>query len=274
MDTKIDLGTVHYEQIGEGRPIFILHGAPGDVTFMRGMMEPVFNQRPDWQRTYLDLPGFGMTEANRKVDSYDRVLDFVVEAIETISGGEPYALAGYSYGGYLAQGMVRTNPDELRGLCLIAPRVVQDSKLKSVPEKRVLYEELGFSDQLEEGQEWMADYLVVQEKYRLERFLKYTLPCIENMDVEFMERLEKSGSGLSFDVTTLDRSFEYPTLIVTGRQDNVIGYRDAWSTLEAYPRATFAVLDRAGHFLGLAEQRDLFSTLVCDWLDRVGEATW
>ena len=99
------------------------------------------------------------------------------------------------------------------------------------------------------------------------------MPCIENMDVAFMERLETSGSGLSFDVTALDRAFAYPTLIVTGRQDNVIGYLDAWSILEAYPRATFAVLDRAGHFLGLLERSDLFSNLVCDWLDRVSQET-
>lgn len=48
------------------------------------------------------------------------------------------------------------------------------------------------------------------------------------------------------------------------------GYRDAWGILEKYPRATFAVLDRAGH--GVAgEQPVLFEALVGDWLDRVSE---
>jgi pimeloyl-ACP methyl ester carboxylesterase len=274
MESDIDLGTVYYEQLGEGRQLFILHGAPGDVIFMKGMMEPVFDQCPDWQRTYLDLPGFVRTKANAEVDSYDRVLDFVVEAIETISTGEPYALIGYSYGGYLAQGVVRFCPDKLRGLCLIAPRVMRNSELKTIPAKQVLCQDLGFSNHLDEGQEWIAEYLDVQEIDPLKRFSNYTNPSLETMDVEFMERLEKSGSGLSIDVADLDRSFEYPTLIVTGRQDNVIGYVDAWSILEAYPRATFAVLDRAGHFLGLSEQRELFVALVADWLERAGESTW
>ena len=36
-----------------------------------------------------------------------------------------------------------------------------------------------------------------------------------------------------------------PTLVIAGRQDVTAGYRDAWHILESYPRATFAVLDRA-----------------------------
>ena len=57
-----------------------------------------------------------------------------------------------------------------------------------------------------------------------------------------------------------------------GRQDSISGYRDAWAILENYPRATFAVLDRAGHGLGV-EQRSLLGVLVDEWLDRVEEAT-
>ncbi len=47
----------------------------------------------------------------------------------------------------------------------------------------------------------------------------------------------------------LDSPFESPTLIITGRQDRVTGYQDAWDLIENIPRATFAVLDRASHFL-------------------------
>ena len=45
----------------------------------------------------------------------------------------------------------------------------------------------------------------------------------------------------------MEKGFEEPTLIVAARQDMVVGYRDAWTILESYPRATFAVVDRADH---------------------------
>lgn len=58
--------------------------------------------------------------------------------------------------------------------------------------------------------------------------------------------------------------------MLVGRQDHGVGCRDAWRILENYPRATFAVLDRAGHALQI-EQPRLFDALVEEWLDRVEE---
>jgi pimeloyl-ACP methyl ester carboxylesterase len=69
--------------------------------------------------------------------------------------------------------------------------------------------------------------------------------------------------GHSYDVDALPKPFEGPTLIVVGRQDNTCRYRDAWDILENYPRATFAVLDRAGH-LAAVEQQPLFKALVSE----------
>jgi pimeloyl-ACP methyl ester carboxylesterase len=62
-----------------------------------------------------------------------------------------------------------------------------------------------------------------------------------------------------------------PTLIITWRQDNICGYRDALEVLDLYPRASLAALDRAGHLLR-GEQEPLFIALVNEWLDRVEES--
>ena len=64
-----------------------------------------------------------------------------------------------------------------------------------------------------------------------------------------------------------------PTLFVLGRQDSVVGYRGAFALMDGYPRATVAVLDRAGHGLPW-EQPELFAALGSDWLDRVEQEGW
>jgi pimeloyl-ACP methyl ester carboxylesterase len=64
------------------------------------------------------------------------------------------------------------------------------------------------------------------------------------------------------------RVYERPALIVAGRQDSVTGYAEQYTLLPHYPRATYAVLDVAGHNLQL-EQPGLFAALVNEWLDRV-----
>jgi pimeloyl-ACP methyl ester carboxylesterase len=85
----------------------------------------------------------------------------------------------------------------------------------------------------------------------------------------FNDRLEESAP-FSFDVDRLPAPFSGPTLILTARQDHLCGYRDAWDLLDNYPRATFAVLDRAGHFVNI-EQEVLCHALMREWLDRVAE---
>jgi len=56
--------------------------------------------------------------------------------------------------------------------------------------------------------------------------------------------------------------------MVMGRQDSVVGYRDHWQLIENFPRASFVILDKAGHNMQI-EQDGLFSALVKEWLDRV-----
>ncbi len=83
-------------------------------------------------------------------------------------------------------------------------------------------------------------------------------------------RLNVETRTFSFDIDRVSVLFEKPTLILMGRQDAHVGYRDGWDILEFYPRATFVVLDRAGHALGV-EQEGLFQAIVNEWLDRVEE---
>jgi pimeloyl-ACP methyl ester carboxylesterase len=49
-----------------------------------------------------------------------------------------------------------------------------------------------------------------------------------------------------------------------------VGYAGQWDLLKHYPRATFAVLDRAGHALP-HEQPGLIKALITEWLDRIRE---
>ena len=63
-------------------------------------------------------------------------------------------------------------------------------------------------------------------------------------------------------------NFSKPSLFITGRQDNTVGYYDLYNLLEDYPRATFVILDTAGHNLQI-EQEEVFNSLFLNWLERV-----
>lgn len=63
------------------------------------------------------------------------------------------------------------------------------------------------------------------------------------------------------------KKYEKPVLLLAGRQDISVGYRDIIEIIEDYPRATLAVLDMAGHNLQI-EQPELFESLVGEWITR------
>jgi pimeloyl-ACP methyl ester carboxylesterase len=264
--------TVHYETIGEGRPILMLHGWPLDHRSMVGAMEPIFTRRPRWRRVYPDLPGMGKTKGEDWIETQDHMLDIVCEFVDRIVGEERFAIAGLSYGGYLARGIVHRRAKSVIGLTLIVPAMNTVGQPRNVPPHVTLVEDgsalEGLSADEAESIQGMA---VVQSLKQTELWKKEIFPGVRAADHAFLARLEKRG-GFSFDVNHLPKPFSGPALFLMGRQDASVGYRDAWKVLEDYPRATFTILDRAGHCLTM-EQEKLFHALVNEWLDRLEEAT-
>lgn len=273
MECNLPEGKVYFKHIGDGRPLIFLHGRVGDHRYMEALFEPLFKNRPGWQRIYLDLPGCGKTQVDESVNSHDRELDVILACIDQILPDRRFSLAGLSYGGYLARGVVFRQAEQLDGLCLIAPRIKRNRHDINVPEIITLVTNDTLRDELAPGEVDVFESLVVQSRQGLERLREHFFPGRAMHDWEHNERVRASGPGLSFDVDDLNNPFTKPTLIVTGRQDSTVGYQDAWDIITKYPRATFAVLDKAGHFLGMAEQIELFGALIQAWLERVESET-
>ena len=145
---------------------------------------------------------------------------------------------------------------------------INDERERSLPQHITLVEDKALIEELEPDEaEMFQSMTVVQSQKTLDEFKDFLGRAIKMADQEYMSRL-RNNFAFSFDVRVLSEPFDRPALILTGRQDSVLGYCDAWDILENYPRATFAVLDRAGHALP-HEQEDLLHVLVDEWLDRV-----
>ena len=109
---------------------------------------------------------------------------------------------------------------------------------------------------------------MVQNQRVWGRFQKDIMPGLKAADYAFLENSLGQHVSYAVDVDCINEPYQQPTLMVMGRQDSVVGYRDQWQLLENYPRASFVILDKAGHNLQI-EQDILFNALVREWLDRV-----
>lgn len=97
-------------------------------------------------------------------------------------------------------------------------------------------------------------------------------PAIEAADNQVLDPIRADPDRYRLSAELIDESAKFfaPALIVCGRQDEVVGYRDSLRLLELYPRSTYAVLDRGVHGLPVDES-GLFEALVRDWVTRVDE---
>jgi pimeloyl-ACP methyl ester carboxylesterase len=232
--------------------------------------EPLFEDRPGWLRLYPDIPGMGKTPGVEGITGNDGMLEVLMDFIDATIPGQRFAVAGTSYGGYLAQGLVYHRPAMIDGVFLMTPSIKQAEEDRNLPAHTTLVRDDALLAGLEPGEaEFFNGFAVVQSQELLHSLRTDVYPAIEIADHEFLERIYESG-GFSFDIEKLPQPFEKPSLILTGRQDSITGYADAWNILENYPRASFVVLDRAGHGMG-HEQKTLFETLAKEWLDRVSE---
>ena len=258
---------VHYAEHGPRdaeRTLVLLHGFTPDHRLMTGAFEPVLARRGGWRRVYLDLPGMGLTKAPGHIVSTDDVYAVVRDTVDALVPGA-YAVAGESYGGYLARGLVAEHRQRVTGMALVCPMLVAEHAERDVPVHQVLHRD-PFCAALPRGTEF-DDMTVVQTEETYRRVQQEIATGVAVADMPALDRIQEAWAG-TFPREPEDTTYDAPVLIFTGRQDSSTGFRDAWPLLGHYPHATFAVSDRAGHN-GHIEQAAVFDTLLEEWLDRV-----
>ena len=259
---------LHYVEHGTGTPVLALHGWTVDHQIMTGCLEPLFGTRPGYRRIYPDLPGMGKSPAPESMASSDDLLQAVLDFLVEIIGDAQFLLVGESFGGYLARAVAAARPGQVAGLALICSvGAAVEFTGRTLPAKPVLRPDPDLIASLEpdEAAEF-GDVAVVQSPETLRRFRAEVAPGLAQFDQSATDRMQQRRS-LSADPEA-GAPFERPSLILAGRQDDNVGYVDQFALLPHYPRATFAVLDVAGHNLQI-EQPVLFEALVYVWLDRV-----
>jgi pimeloyl-ACP methyl ester carboxylesterase len=260
--------TISYASYGEGKPLVVLHALGTDHRAMQAWMEPLFANRPGWQRIYIDLPAHGHSHVKEWVTTSEDILHVILGFLDDFIPEKRFTLAGKSYGGYIAQGIYAKRKELLDGFFLLAPAL--HLQKRTLPDKTILrQDEEMLHDLHPDIRTAFETLMVVQTRENLTRFLEEVQPGRLLADRDFLTS-EWRTKGYFFSLDPIDSTslFTAPTLFLLGRQDAICGYSDHWSMLEHFPHATFSILDSVGHMLEI-EKRQLVQTLCGDWLDRV-----
>ena len=256
-------GIIDYEVIGSGTPVLIIHGWGISKLTMKGAFEPVFTELEGYKRYYIDLPGMGNSghgDVKNSDDMLELIHGFAVDVI-----GEPFIIAGQSYGGLLTRGFVNKYPDLIKKIILLVPCIIPGVRQGRVEPLKVVEknDELLSSLTKEERDNFtMMNVLLTKDVW--ERYNKYLLPALNSADWEFLNNVLEGS--FSFDPDDLKDPCTKPSLIIAAKQDTEVGYKDQFDLMQKYTNATYCAVERAGHNLQI-EQPEIFEGLVKNWLE-------
>jgi len=164
--------TIYYEIHGSGIPVLMIHGWSPDHRLMKGCMEPIFQAMDtSWKRIYFDLPGMGKTKGRPWITGTDQMLALILEFVDGIIPDQHFVVAGESYGGYLARGIIKERTSLIDGLLLICPIAIQETQRTNAPVLQVLErDEALLSSLSEEDKKYFEGVTVLQNKRVWEKF--------------------------------------------------------------------------------------------------------
>lgn len=267
MIAKILDQTIHYTIEGDGLPLIVLHGFYLDSISMNHALENTTIKLKGFKRIYIDLPGMGQSPKHNLENNTDTMLTLVCKLITSLIGDHPFIIMGYSYGGYLAQGIAMKFRNQILGEILICPVVVPEPekrKIASITNREIDAKFL--STITEEKQDKLLSTMVVINARTYKRSESDFSRALALADSKFLKALFSTGYPSEY-IESNKSLHTHKALIFLGYQDATVGYSDMMDQLDRYPKATINLLTNASHSFFL-EQPTQFEYILNSWLSQ------
>ncbi|KQR99355.1 hypothetical protein ASG12_00430 [Williamsia sp. Leaf354] len=248
---------------GSGVPVLLVHGWAVDHRIMLPLDESFASHPGAWRRIYVDLPGFGSSAVGPSVSHADDIAADLDDVIDREIGRRPFAVVGSSFGAGLARRLAVRRPDQVLGVAMLCP-TAEPIASRRLPETRAVeVDENLLAGLAESDRDQFTAVTTRQTADVWHRFEQYVLPGLRAANPDVVERIRPT---LSQSPETMGPPYPGPVLMMLGRNDTVVGWRDQLDLAEHYPNATVVIVDRCGHNVHL-EHPELAHHHLHTWLD-------
>jgi 3-oxoadipate enol-lactonase len=253
-----DTAILHYVESGQGLPLMLLHGFPLSGSIWQRQRESLSER---CRVIVPDLRGHGQSPAPAGVYEMGLLARDVLALLDAL-GIDKAVIMGHSMGGYVTLATWQLAPERFLGLGLIASQAAADTD-EGRQNRYKLADKVATA-----GSQALADVM-------LPKLFALTLasdaPCrtlvhkliLGTRPAGIIGALK--GLALRPDSGPLLPTISVPTLIVAGRQDQIIAPAKAQAMTDLIPNATLSMIDRAGH-MPMLEQPDATTTAMRDYL--------
>jgi proline iminopeptidase len=263
---RVENAEIYYREVGEGRPLIILHGGPD---FDHNYLLPEMDRLADSLRVvYYDQRGRG--KSGGSVRPEEITMESEIEDLERLRrhlGLESMAILGHSWGGLLAMEYATRHADRLSHLILLntAPASREDYLLFQRERAKNTPDDIARMAEMRETAPYQTGDREADEAYyrvhfraairRPEHLENLVSRLRANVTPEGILRSRRIEDKLmeqtwlvdGYDLIPKLEGFPVPTLIIHGDQD-FCPAECAFHIAAAIPEARFGLLKGCGHF--------------------------
>ena len=235
LTAKVNNVSLAYQRLGRGLPMVLLHGYPLDHT----TWEPVIPLLENHADLILpDLRGFGGSSLTGSGYSLVDMATDVAALLDHLEV-EKAILVGHSMGGYVSLAFAHAHPRRVLGLGLVASQVIADP-----PERqKVRYETANVIRS--QGTMFVASSMPAQltSDETIQAVLR---------EIALRQRPEGMAGALEAmagrpDSRPFLAEFDFPIVIIHGREDRLIPIERAREALAGTRRGTLVEIEGTGH---------------------------
>jgi pimeloyl-ACP methyl ester carboxylesterase len=253
----------HYHDTGEGDPVLLLHGSGPGVSAWANWQHNIPALAQHYRVIAPDIVGFGYTERPEGVyyslGSWEQHIWSFLDAL----GLGKVSLIGNSLGGRIGLAMAGRHPERLDRMVLMgAPGV----GMTLTPGLKALREyqpsEQNMRTMLLDC--FAVDPAIITDELVRQRYEASVAPGAFEAyrDMFFSDRHAGGELGITEEQA---RAVTTRTLLLHGREDQVVPVEVAWNMVRLLPDADLAVFARCGHWTQI-ERADDFNTVVRGFL--------
>lgn len=226
--------------LGDGPAILFIHGFPLDRTMWRHLAATLTG----WRRIAPDLRGAGLSDVPDGGYSMTEYADDLAALLDVLRV-ESTVVCGLSMGAYVAFALLRRHPGKVRGLVLANTRAEADTPegLKGRDEMIALVEG-GGSEAIVER--LMPKLFAPSSLTAMPQVVEHVRTMIANSPprgvIGALEAMKARD-----DQTAFLPEINVPTLVIAGREDQLISNDRSKALADAIPEAQFTLIPEAGH---------------------------
>ncbi|MGB9669172.1 MAG: alpha/beta fold hydrolase [Anaerolineales bacterium] len=253
--------TMAFDDVGSGKAILFIHGYP----LTRKMWQPQLDGLSSSVRVIApDLRGHGESTPTKGVYSMDLLARDCHYLIDHLNIEKVY-LCGLSMGGYISLAFARIFPQHLAGLILTATRASADSEEGKINRERAIEsaQKNGIIPIIETMIPRLLSPYTFQHQPQLADELRQIM---QNVTLDAVIG-DLSGMKARPDSRAYLHEINVPTLIIHGKDDQLIPVAEVQEMSSAIPHSQLVLLDHCGHLPNL-EAKDLFNQIILNFVNQ------